>query len=193
MKKSLCPPCDFLVFFWMLVLVGCAANSIEVNSDYDVSTDFPSYHTYQWLKVSEEITGDSRLDEFLLHRQIQMTVDQHMSEKGFLKASTNPPDFLVNYHITVKKALDINTVQDVYGYRPHSMRGWSSVVISAYAEQLKEGFLLLDIIDAKSHSLVWRGTAKGFVEISITPEERKKRISEIIKQVLTRFPPNNKG
>ena len=55
--------------------------------------------------------------------------------------------------------------------------------------QYTEGTLILDFIDSKSKSLVWRGVAKGAVDPSLTPEKRTKRINEGAAKLMAQFPP----
>jgi len=189
MWKPLSRACFSLIFSWIIFLVGCASNSIVVNSDYDLSTNFSSYHTYQWLKVPEKIGGDPRLANPLLNSRIQTAIEQQMSEKGFFKASNNPPDILVNYHVMVRGALDIRTINDAYGYGPRHLRRWGATASTTHVRQVEEGTLLLDFLDPGTQNLLWRGTAKGFVEPSLHPREREKRIQHVIKRILDQFPP----
>ena len=53
----------------------------------------------------------------------------------------------------------------------------------------KEGTLLIDIVDAASKQLVWRGSALTEVDPGMTPEERNERITSIVHSMFTHFPP----
>jgi hypothetical protein len=53
----------------------------------------------------------------------------------------------------------------------------------------KEGTVVLDFLDARTKSLVWRATASGAVQPNPSPEEQQKRIDEVVAQMLERFPP----
>jgi hypothetical protein len=52
-----------------------------------------------------------------------------------------------------------------------------------------EGTLVLDFLDAKTQSLVWRATASAAVEPKGTPEEQQMRINKVIAEMLVQFPP----
>jgi hypothetical protein len=51
------------------------------------------------------------------------------------------------------------------------------------------GTLLIDIVDAASKKLVWRGTAAGAVDPGLTSVERDERIRQIVRDMLSHFPP----
>jgi hypothetical protein len=58
------------------------------------------------------------------------------------------------------------------------------------AREKKEGTLVMDFVDAKTKSLVWRATVTEAVNPSATPEEKQKKIDEVIAAMLAKFPPN---
>jgi hypothetical protein len=173
----------------MIVLLGCTSSSVVVNSDYDPSANFLGYQTYGWLATPTESTGDPRLNSPLLDARIRNAVETQLKAKGYTKANTGSPDILVNYHVMVRGALDIRTINDVYGYGPRHLRGWGAAGSTTHVRQVEEGTLLLDFLDPATQNLLWRGTAKGFVEPSLHPTEREKRIQDIIKRILDQFPP----
>jgi hypothetical protein len=51
------------------------------------------------------------------------------------------------------------------------------------------GSLLIDIIDAGSQKLVWRGTANGEVDPGLTSQQRDERTKAIVQKILSSFPP----
>ena len=71
-----------------------------------------------------------------------------------------------------------------YGYRYGGMgMGTSSTVVNEYAV----GTLVVDMFDAKSKSLVFRGTAED--EISDNPEKNAKRLEKASTKMFKDFPP----
>ena len=51
------------------------------------------------------------------------------------------------------------------------------------------GALIIDIIDAGSERLVWRGTAAGEVDPGLTSQQRDERTKAIVRNILSHFPP----
>jgi hypothetical protein len=61
-----------------------------------------------------------------------------------------------------------------------------------YSYYYQEGTLVLDFIDAESKKLIWRGTAKAYLEKEQTPEELDKIVNEAVEKILMNFPPSPK-
>ncbi|HZN45859.1 MAG TPA: DUF4136 domain-containing protein, partial [Nitrospiraceae bacterium] len=52
-----------------------------------------------------------------------------------------------------------------------------------------EGTLVIDIVDAGSHTLVWQASAQAEVDQSLGPKERDERIGTVVRAMLAHFPP----
>ncbi len=91
------------------VLEGCA-ESIQVNSDYDPTTNFSEFHTYNWLPAPQKtIEGPSNS---LVASRVREAIENQLAFRGYDKQTTGSPDFLVNYHVVVKGVLDVRTIHD---------------------------------------------------------------------------------
>jgi hypothetical protein len=51
------------------------------------------------------------------------------------------------------------------------------------------GSLLVDIFDAGTKKLVWRGTAAGEVDPGLTSQQRDERMRAMVREMLSHFPP----
>ena len=58
-----------------------------------------------------------------------------------------------------------------------------------YNVEYQEGTLIIDILDAKSHELVWRGTGQDYVEEQQSPEEITEGINQAVTGIMSDFPP----
>ena len=55
--------------------------------------------------------------------------------------------------------------------------------------EVTEGQIVLDFVDPKSKSLLWRATGAGSAKPAHSPEEQQERIDQIIGEMLAGFPP----
>jgi hypothetical protein len=94
------------------------------------------------------------------------------------------PDFYVAYHLGIKDMMKGASTQNYIGDYVHGTFTTISDI-----RPYKEGTLLIDIVDATSQQLVWRGSALTEVDPGMTPEERNKRISNIVHAMFVHFPP----
>jgi len=188
--QSLC------VFLLAASAVACAP-AAKVGFDYDPSANFKAYHTYEWMADEQEKTGDRSADSTTVDIRIRTAVGAQLHLKGYSAAPNGQPDFYVAYHIGVHNmALDSSTLYFSEGMAGHPLthsadsRTAGKPPAAASDPQLyKTGALLVDIIDAGSKALVWRGTASGEINPGLTSEERDERIRTIIREMFSHFPP----
>ncbi|SLM48932.1 conserved protein of unknown function [Nitrospira japonica] len=183
----------YCLIIWSLS--GCA--SYKVGYDYDRSVDFHSYRTYEWMRDQQEKTGDRRVDSSSTDIRVRTAIAAQLGLKGYAASTAGRPDFLVAYYIQVKEGPADQSQQyfsDGMAGKPfvHSVdtrNPSGKPKAEPEAPSYAAGTLLVDIIDASSKKLAWRGTAAGTVDPSLSSQERDERIRIILRDVLSNFPP----
>jgi hypothetical protein len=170
----------------LALAAGCS--SMSVNYDYDVEADFSSYHTYRWHERAT-ITRDGVKQRApkgtLLDKRIRRAAEDHLGEAG-LTADEQSPDLLVVYHIGVEGKIEvINYGYSYYGY------GWAYSGRRVDAYRYKEGTLVLDLVDAKTNQLVWRGFVTDTLDDggARSPDEVESRLDYAFEKMLANYPP----
>jgi hypothetical protein len=178
----------FLASAAAVTLVGCATPSgVDVTCDYDTGANFAALKSYNWMPPTGNAVGDE-----LLVKRIKTTLDTQLQAKGPVLADANP-DFLVGMQLSGKSTYGGSTGVGVSVGIPVGRAGRVSVGSGkSQAIEKKEGTLVLDFVDAKSKSLLWRATASGAVEPKTTPEQQQQRINEVIAEMLSYYPPGKK-
>ena len=164
------------------LVAACA--SAKVGYDYDPGANFSAYRTYEWIADKQEATGDKRIDNSLVDTRIRAAVAAQLRSKGYTTPVNGRPDFYVAYHAGVKDMMKGSSTQHYIGDLAHGTHTTISDV-----QPYKEGALLVDIVDATSKQLVWRGYAQAEVDPVLTPKERDERISHIVGEMFSHFPP----
>jgi hypothetical protein len=186
--------------FVSLVLVGSIAACTpapKIGYDFDRATDFGAYHTYAWLSGDQEKTGDRRADSSTVDMRIRIAVGTQLRLKGYEARPEGKPDFYVAYHVGLKDSSpSISTQYYSDGMAGHAFaRSADSRLAGKTAPAGNEapsyltGSLLIDVIDAASKRLVWRGTAAGEVDPGLTSQQRDERTKAIVQSILSHFPP----
>jgi hypothetical protein len=164
--------------FAALTLGGCAP--VKVNSFVERGADFKRYRTYNWAPDDQLSTGDPRLDNntFFLER-LQADVEKQLASRGFEKATAGTPDLQLHYHARVRQRLDMNGADQTYG----RCEGCVPYVYDA-------GTLLLDFVDTRSNTLVWRGWAEGSLAGAIDNQAwMEETLDDAVARILTTLPP----
>ncbi|MEC9486739.1 MAG: DUF4136 domain-containing protein [Prosthecochloris sp.] len=178
------------VLLAVVLLASCS--TVSVTSDYDRAADFSKLQSYRWPLDSEEIRkGDLLAEHPLVYKRVQSAVDRELRGKGYRKSTSQSADFIVHTHAGIKK---LKTYHQRYGIEFPLHNGWYSPWWGpyggiSYVSYYEEGTLVVDIIDASTRELVWRGVATRVVRDYQSPEDMQKDIDEAVAEVLSRFPP----
>lgn len=164
----------------LTVLFGIAAcSAVKVQSGYDGQAHFTAYKTFAWLPAYRwrQSWFQQRLSP--IDAYIRRFVADTLTSKGFREASGGKPDLWIAYYAGVEGPVDVSTF-DYHGWQDSSSERKES--IASY----KKGTLVLDFIDAKTDSLVWRGSASSALRSSA---EDPTRVGRALRELLTDFPP----
>jgi len=163
---------------------------MNVNQDYDSSTDFSSYRNFAWLQESQKKTGDIRIDNPLIDSRVRAAVDRTLTSRGY-KISGDAADFYVAYHLSLKRKLDLEPVTGSIVVGRGYYGSWGGIALhnGSAVTEYEEGTLVIDVNDAKTKKLVWRGWASRRVREHSTPEQTTDTINKAVEEILARFPP----
>jgi len=166
-------------FLFALVLVNLGtALAQQVTTDFDHQADFAQYKTYSWEQVkSADPLWDSR---------IKSAVDAQLQAKGWTRVD-NGGDVCI---VAIKTTQTQRTLQTFYdgfggGWR---WRGFGGMGEATTTEQdYKEGTLVVDMYDAKTKQLIWRGSAEDV--LSNKAEKNEKNLDKGVAKMFKKFPP----
>jgi hypothetical protein len=177
--------------------IGCAS-SLHVRTDYDPAINFKQFQTYSWHD------GTPAKDPFT-DKKIVAAIDRQMQTKGFRKVEAGG-DLTITYHASTGQHVDLNTVYTTtswgpYGWgrygpygrywygRPWGYSGYTTATTSS--DTVTTGTVIVDMIDGKTHQLVWRGI--GSDELNGDPKDLDKAINAGAAKLFKDFPPNAKS
>ncbi len=160
-----------------LALAAGACSGVKFNSDFDPSIDFEGMRTYAWLEAADPSQASRGMDDFT-ERRVITAVENQLDAKGFRKATTGAPDLLVNFYLTTQQKMDVSTYNTGWGYY-----GWYGGTQTT-VRQWTEGTLVIDLIDTAEKDLAWRGWAQGELKGELTPEQRTKRVNDVVEGIM---------
>ncbi len=181
----------------LTALCGCA-NKLTIDTDYFEGTDFSGYKTYRWYDdVSPSRTADYRSYNSS-DKLIRETANAVLREKGMNLAGSGGAEFLVNYRLSADEKMDMNAYYNQPGVHGGVATGTYGTSMALGVNlgnpgpvYYKEGTVVLDIIDARSRKVVWRGVAEGRLPQSqdMSLDKRNQIIREVVPAILEGFPP----
>jgi hypothetical protein len=153
----------------------------DVKIDFDKAYDFSTTKTYA---ISLATPWGNDLGE----RRVVTEIDEAIAEKGWKKVGAGEANILVVLHGATQTKRNASTFYSGmgggYGYGGFGGgMGTASTVVHEYSV----GTLIVDMFDAKTKNLVFRGTAED--ELSDNPDKNKKRLEKASTKMFKNFPP----
>jgi hypothetical protein len=178
-----------------VALAGCllgGCSRIDVATEVAPNAPFASYRTFGWFAASQARTGIPRIDDPRLDARIRSELDRALVGRGLRKASRMPPDIYVAYHVALQTKTASSPVKLGDQYVPAwGNDSWANRSLGKrgpYVRQYEQGTLIVDVIDAKTSRLAWRGVAKTEVAPSDSQRAKKARIRAAVRRLFRRFP-----
>ncbi|WP_420147222.1 DUF4136 domain-containing protein [Spirosoma sp.] len=185
-----------LVIFGLMALgYGC---SPRVAVDSNSRTDFNKYKTFTWMDSDVKADQNPAYYNQLATQSVENTMGSVLQEKGLTQNESNP-DLLVGYHFFVedKTRTVANPTSPFYGpyagWGRWGFRGWGPGWWgwggNQYTqEQYKAGTLVVDMVDARTHKLVWRGAVEDAV---VNPTRITAQLTKEAERIVSKFPERN--
>jgi hypothetical protein len=148
----------------MILLLTSSIQAVE----YDHDADFSRYNTWSWQKgvpVPPEPVPDKRIRE---------AVARELAARGLANVDSDAA-LLVGYYAARSTRIALLPLDSGSGAPPPGIR---------YVET---GSLVIDLLDAASGKVVWRGHATGVLRYG--PKEIAAQIDAAVAELLARFPP----
>jgi Domain of unknown function (DUF4136) len=161
-------------------------SAIEIRTDYDRAANFGQYKTYCWQKVETR-------DPLWIDR-IKAAVNSELAAKGWTETrSGSGCDAAIVAMDVDRNHQTLNTFYDNFGggwgWRGFGVGGFGEATTST--DTYRTGTLVVDIFDARSKNLIWRGSATD--TLSNKSEKNIKNLDKGVEKLFQHFPPEPKS
>ena len=164
------------------IALSACATTMSVSSHVERGLDFTRYRTWDWGPADTLPTGDSRLDANPFFKDhVQGAVEKGLATRGLGGPTSTSPDLLIHYHASINQRVNVSGADTNHGYC-YADCGQAVVEYEA-------GTLVVDVVDAKTNRVVWRGWAQDSVESMLDNQDRMAtKIDEAVTRMLARLP-----
>ena len=182
------------------LICGCSEPSELFSSEKLSSSDFRNYKTYAFSR-----TNDTAYTKMINKKQFEQNLAAEVTRqlnKRKMKLDTVKPDCIFTYTLVMNRKYAVNNNQEVV-YNP-------DVFIPAFdneariytfssnnrpavyggkinVDTLRQGSLVIDMIDIKENKVVWHATAKGERKESYS-QPQPEMIDYIVQKMFKKFP-----
>jgi len=153
----------------------------QVKTDYDHNANFGQYKTYSWEKVQSK-------DPLMVDR-IKEAVNRALAAKGWTQVDSGGDVCVMAIEITQNQQT-LNTFYDGFGggRRWGGFGGFGDATTTTQTYQV--GSLVVDLFDAKSKNLLWRGSSSD--TLSNNADKNTKNLDKGVQKMFAHFPPEAK-
>jgi len=158
-------------------MLACIASAValgqQVSINYNHSQDFSQYHTYAWAGNNANQIQDS-----ILAQQAQSDINSALQGSGLqmVQESQNP-----GLIVAASGGLKQQTSYSAWG-----MRGIGGGMGGISPQDNVVGTLIVDLYDAKTKSLAWRGIAQN--TLSNNGNKNSQMVSKAVQKMFKQYP-----
>jgi hypothetical protein len=161
----------------LILLAGSAVHAVEVKIDYDPTVDFARFRTIAWGEGTPA-------DDPELEQRIHAAIERELIPLG-IREVREDSDLLIITHASIDggKTIDVT----LFEYWPR-YEGWKRpLAVADEAWDSPLGALVVDILEASTRRLLWRGVATG--NVAKTSERRWEKLDRTMAGLFKGFPP----
>jgi hypothetical protein len=164
----------------ILFLFASISAAQQVKTDYDRAADFAQYKTYSWEHVKTK-------DPLFVDR-IKNAVNATLAARGWTQVESGGDVSIVAIQMTSNQET-LNTFYNGFGggWGWRRFGGGGIGEATTTTEIYKVGTLVVDLFDAKTKKLLWRGTSSD--TLSNNSDKNIKNLDKGVEKMFKQFPP----
>lgn len=174
------------------------SGNVTVASDKSLTADFSQYETFDFARqIADDQIRVFFLDDALLKSKVKEAVNYELEARGYEQTSSNP-DLIINFQV-----LDEPTEFTGYTGVYRDENYWTADemrkdIIGLVPEeeirsaenqktyQLKEGTLMVHLVDAEAGELIWQGYASGIMDGEII-DGKEDKVEEAVSLIFQTY------
>jgi hypothetical protein len=177
------------------VLLPAAVQAQRVTYDDYGTKNFSNLKTFGFKAASPDTdkttpTGTTYDDPFVT-RRTQDAITAQLTARGMTRNDEQPDIYVITRRTFKDEVLYYPYSWDwgyPYGYGWSGAWGWGWGPYSSYPVEIIRGTLIVDMQDAATGHLLWRGVAQRDLHPMSNPEHRTKRVNREVAKIFKKFP-----
>lgn len=161
----------------------------DVHTDYDRSVPFERYNTY--------CIGKIHASNQIVENRVRGIIAGDLNRRGFQQSTAGSCDMIVGaigqVHMRQEYSTFYNGFGPGWGWGGWGVGwgwGWSGGPSMTTVDQIPVGTLIIDVFDAKSKNLIFRGTSQQ--DISNNSNKNIDRTNKAVDRIFAGFPDHGK-
>ncbi|MBU2928779.1 DUF4136 domain-containing protein [Winogradskyella psychrotolerans] len=161
------------------ILTSCGT---KVHYDYEKSTDFNHYKTYNYFDGME--TGLSELDT----KRLMRSMDAKLETMGLTRS--DHPDFFIDIQSQEIQSRNNSNVGVGLGGGGGNVGGGISVGLPIGGHKSTRE-LVIEFVDDSKTGMFWQAISESSYSPNDTPEKREERFHKVVEKIFSTYPPKS--
>jgi hypothetical protein len=167
-------------FKYVLLVILFTSCGTIVNYDYEKSTDFKDYKTYNYFDDMK--TGLSQLD----NKRLIKVMDAKLKTMGLIRSDN--PDFYIDIKSEAIQNRNSPNVGVGVGGTGGNVGGGISVGIPLGGNKLTRE-LFIEFVDDNKGGMFWQAICESTYKSNASPEKREEKFVILIEKIFSGYPP----
>jgi len=174
-----------------VLLGGCASPPPPVFSMQNPQANFSGFTTFGWRNAEDAQGGGQPIS--IVDTDIRAAITSELQRKGYTEAVAGAnPDLMLHYETAAAETLKANPVRVGFGMGGAGANGAAGVGVSSPSHKsVREGTLVLSVIDPLRNAEVWNGRVSR--EIGKGGRPNTALIQSAVGELLKGFPSRASG
>ena len=184
----------------LIIFCRCSSTSDLYKSEKLTENNFGNYKTYAFLPTTDT-SYTKMIDRRPFERLLGPAVKEQLSKRG-MSLDTLHPDCFFTYTLKMNRNYEVSNTQNMV-YKPevyapafdnqariYTFSSDNKPVVYAgnlSVDTLREGSLVIDMIDVKENKVVWRATAQG-KRPEMYQQPSPEMVDKIVKTMFKSYP-----
>jgi hypothetical protein len=166
------------------LIAGASSAFASTHSDFTKSFPLQTLQTFEF-KDQRRISRDPLANNEIWANDVRDAIRKDLTDHGFVEATSGRPDFYVAYYVGLKDRYDVSSMGyglPVFHRRFGGWWGWPRGY-DVWAVPYTESTLIVDLIDAKTNQLVWRGYDTDTLNTGKPEKTLDKAVDHVVSQL----------
>ena len=178
------------VIFALVLAFASATSAIaqDIRYNFDKQADFSKFKTFKWVTIK----GGKVVND-LVDQQIRAAIESELALKGLVRTDADAADLYIGYQAAVDTEKEYTSFDSGWGYGPGYGGGWygggGMSTTTGTTSTIYIGQLAVDMYQAASKTLVWRGSATKTLDTRAKPEKQQKNLAKAMTKLFKNYPP----
>ena len=182
-----------VMFVLALAVMGAtSANAQDIRYNFDKQADFTKFKTFKWVTIK----GGRHVND-IADQQIRAAIESELAVKGLVRTDADTADLYIGYQAAVDTEKQMNTFDTGWGYGPgwhgggwYGYGGGGMGSSTTTTSTIYVGSITVDMYQAATKSLIWRGMATKTLDVKAKPEKQQKNLQKAMNKLFKKnYPP----